>query len=113
MNTHKNNGKTLWALPALSLLALCLTAGTGCDPQGTDSQTALEAAMNPSATMARFISPPFGTRLGFGDTMSRLVNPVIEARLEKADSILTARIVNPVIEARLESADTAGISMLR
>lgn len=113
MNTHMNNDKTLWTLAALCLAALSLTAGTGCDPQATNSLAAMEAATNPSATMARFVSPALGTRLGFGDTMSRLVNPAIESRLGKAESYVTARLVSPAIESRLEPGESVGISQLR
>jgi hypothetical protein len=112
MNTHKNNDKTLWALAALCLAALSLTAGTGCNPQGpgVDAKAALEDVMNPTAAVARHTSPTsptFGTRLGFGDTMDRLVNPVIDARLGKAESSVTSRLASP------ENAELVGISLHR
>ncbi|HKQ48433.1 MAG TPA: hypothetical protein VJZ71_10220 [Phycisphaerae bacterium] len=82
MNTHKNNNNGLRAWSALCLVALGLTAGTGCDYLGTDSQTTMEAAANPSATMAR------------------LFNPVIESRVEEAES------AHLLIGSRLEKAET-------
>lgn len=93
MNTLKNK-KEMWAWSAMCLVALGLTAGTGCDRtpnflQGTESQTAIEAATSPSAAMAR------------------LFNPVIEARLEPVKLVETIKVI------RLESADSVGITLLR
>lgn len=100
-----NNNKTTWAWSALCLVALGLTTGTGCDLQGTDSQSALEAAMNPSATMARFASPVIWTRAELAGADSRLVNPVIDSRPEKPDANLS--------RTRPEAGESVGITLLR
>lgn len=108
MTTQKKNSGRMWVCSALCLAALGLTNGTGCDLQGSDSQAALEAAMNPSATMARLFYPVIESRIGRVDSadLSRLVRPVIETRLEKAESSVTARF-------RFEAAEPAPIDTLR
>ena len=106
-----NNNKTTWAWSALCLVALGLTTGTGCDLQGTDSQSALEAAMNPSAAMARFAMPVALTRAELAGTDSRLINPVNDSRTEQADGAF--QLISPVESPRLEAGEAVGIELLR